>query len=159
MPSICPSCKSKIVRPEGEAAWRCINAACPAQTIERVFHFASKEAMDIEGLGGKLAKQLIEKKLINDPADIFYLTKEKLLSLELMADKRAQNLLDAIEASKQRELPNIILALGIFGIGETAARPRPDEDSLLGHAPLQVLPADELARLGAAHGAAAGRER
>jgi len=122
MPSICPSCGSKIVRPEGEAAWRCINAACPAQTIERIFHFASKDAMDIEGLGGKLAAQLIEKNLINNPADIYFLTKEALLPLELMADKRAQNLLDAIEESKQRELPNIILALGIFGIGETAAR-------------------------------------
>jgi DNA ligase (NAD+) len=122
MPTSCPSCGSKIVRPEGEAAWRCINAACPAQTIERIFHFASKEAMDIDGLGGKLAAQLVEKKLINDPADIYYLTKDKLLPLELMADKRAQNLIDAIEASKKRELPNIILALGIFGIGETAAR-------------------------------------
>jgi len=122
MPTLCPSCRSKIVRPEGEAAWRCINAACPAQTIERIFHFASKDAMDIEGLGGKLATQMIEKKLINDPADIYYLTKEKLLPLDLMADKRAQNLLEAIEASKKRELPNIILALGIFGIGETAAR-------------------------------------
>ncbi len=122
MPTLCPSCRSKIVRPEGEAAWRCINAACPAQTIERIFHFASKDAMDIEGLGGKLAAQLVEKKLINDPADIYFLTKEKLLLLDLMADKRAQNLLEAIEASKKRELPNIILALGIFGIGETAAR-------------------------------------
>jgi DNA ligase (NAD+) len=122
MPSICPSCDSKIVRPEGEAAWRCINAACPAQTIERIFHFASKDAMDIEGLGGKLATQLVEKQLIADPADIYFLTKEKLLPLDLMADKRAENLIDAIEESKKRELPSIILALGIFGIGETAAR-------------------------------------
>ncbi|PKK84693.1 MAG: DNA ligase (NAD(+)) LigA [candidate division Zixibacteria bacterium HGW-Zixibacteria-1] len=122
MPTTCPSCGSEVHRPEGEAAHRCFNAACPAQVIERVFHFASKDAMDVEGLGGKLATQLVEKKLVHDPSDIYYLTREKLLPLELMADKRAQNLLDAVEVSKSRELPNIIVALGIFGVGETAAR-------------------------------------
>jgi DNA ligase (NAD+) len=122
MPKTCPSCGTKVVRPEGEAAHRCFNAACPAQTIERIFHFASKDAMDIEGLGGKLATQLVEKGLVKDPSDVYYLTKENLLTLELMADKRAQNLLDSIDDSKKRELPSIIVALGIFGIGETAAR-------------------------------------
>lgn len=122
MPTTCPSCGSEVHRPEGEAAHRCFNAACPAQVIERIFHFASKDAMDIEGLGGKLAAQLVEKGLVHDPSDIYYLNKDKLLPLELMADKRAQNLLDAIEASKTRELPNIIVAIGIFGVGETAAR-------------------------------------
>jgi DNA ligase (NAD+) len=78
--------------------------------------------MDIEGLGGKLATQLVDKKLVKEPSDVYYLTKEKLLTLDLMADKRAQNLLDAIEGSKSQELPHIIVALGIFGVGETAAR-------------------------------------
>ncbi|MEW5925816.1 MAG: NAD-dependent DNA ligase LigA, partial [Candidatus Zixiibacteriota bacterium] len=122
MPATCPSCGSEVHRPEGEAAHRCFNVACPAQVIERIFHFASKDAMDIEGLGGKLATQLVEKRLVHDPSDIYYLTRDKLLPLELMADKRAQNLLNAIEVSKERELPNIIVALGIFGVGETAAR-------------------------------------
>jgi DNA ligase (NAD+) len=121
-PVRCPSCGQKIIRPEGEAAWRCINTACPAQAVERLSYFASKDAMDIEGLGRKLAAQLVEKKLIDDPADIFFLTKEKLLTLDLMADKRAQNLLDAIQSSKERPLPQIIVALGIFNVGETAAR-------------------------------------
>ena len=122
MPKVCPSCGTEVHRPEGEAAHRCFNAACPAQVIERIFHFASKDAMDIEGLGGKLATQLVEKELVRDPSDIYYLTKDKLLPLDLMADKRAQNLLDAIETSKKRELPRVIVALGIFGVGETAAR-------------------------------------
>jgi DNA ligase (NAD+) len=120
-PTICPSCGEPIRRSEGEAAHRCLNPACPAQVVEKIFHFAGKGGMDIEGLGGKLALQLAEKKLIASPADIYFLTKDDLLTLELMADKRAQNLLDAIEKSKDRPLPNIINALGIPGIGETAA--------------------------------------
>jgi len=122
MPQRCPSCGTKTVRPEGEAAHRCLNSACPAQVSERIFHFAAKGGMDIEGLGGKLAAQLVENNLVKDPSDIYYLTKEKLLPLELMGDKKAENLLSAIEASKSRELPQIIVSLGIFGIGETAAR-------------------------------------
>ncbi|MCX6825923.1 MAG: NAD-dependent DNA ligase LigA [candidate division Zixibacteria bacterium] len=122
MPGICPSCGTGAVRPQGEAAYRCLNSACPAQLIERLFHFASKEAMDIDGLGGKLAAQLVEQSLVKDPADLYYLTKERLLTLELMGEKKAQNLLTAIESSKRRELPQIIIALGIFGVGETASR-------------------------------------
>ncbi len=122
MPDKCPSCGSGTVRPEGEAAWRCTNVACPAQVIEKLSYFASKDAMDIEGMGGKLAIQLYENDLVKDPSDIYYLTKEKLLPLDLMAEKKAQNLLEAIDASKASELPNIIVALGIFGVGETAAR-------------------------------------
>ncbi|MEE9442442.1 MAG: NAD-dependent DNA ligase LigA [candidate division Zixibacteria bacterium] len=121
-PDSCPSCYEPIFRLEGEAAYRCINAACPAQIVEKIFHFASKGGMDIEGLGGKLALQLAQKKLVQSPADIYFLTKEDLLPLDLMADKRAQNLLDAIDESKSRPLPNIIFALGIPGVGETAAR-------------------------------------
>ncbi|SYZ73891.1 DNA ligase [Candidatus Zixiibacteriota bacterium] len=122
MPQVCPSCGTKTVRPEGEAAHRCLNSACPAQVIERIFHFASKEAMDIEGLGEKLAAQLTAENLVKDPSDLYALIKENLLPLDLMGDKKAQNLLDAIKASKKRTLPNILVALGIFGVGETAAR-------------------------------------
>ena len=120
-PSVCPSCGQPIHRPEGEAAHRCFNPACPAQVVEKIFHFASKGCMDIEGLGGKLARQLADNKLVVSPADIYFLTKDDLLPLDLMADKRAQNLIDAIEASKDRPLPAIINALGIPGVGETAA--------------------------------------
>jgi DNA ligase (NAD+) len=120
-PGICPSCGESISRPAGEAAHRCFNPRCPAQVVDRRFHFAGKGGMDIEGLGGKLASQLAEKKLVESPEDIYFLKKEDLLPLELMAEKRATNLLDAIERSKDRPLPNIIFALGIPGVGETAA--------------------------------------
>lgn len=120
-PTHCPSCHKPIHRAAGEAAFRCSNPACPAQIVEKIFHFASKGGMDIEGLGGKLALQLAEKELVATPADIYFLTKESLLPLDLMADKRAQNIIEAIENSKKRLLPNVIFALGIPGVGETAA--------------------------------------
>jgi len=120
-PNVCPSCGEKITRREGEAAYRCTNDVCPAQVVERLYHFAGKGGMDIEGLGGKLAAQLAESKMVQSPADMYFLTKENLLTLDLMADKRAQNLLNAIEASKNRELSAIIHALGIPGVGGTAA--------------------------------------
>lgn len=121
-PSKCPSCGSQIFRSEGEAAWRCTNISCPAQLIGRLTHFTGKGGFDVEGLGEKVARQLIERQLVDDPSDIFYLTKDQLLTLELMADKRAQNLLDAIERSKDTELPRIIAAFGIIGVGETVAK-------------------------------------
>jgi DNA ligase (NAD+) len=121
-PVTCPSCRQSIVRSEGEAAWRCINIACPAQAEARLFHFASKSGFDIEGLGDKLAVQLISEGLVHDPSDLFFLTKDQLLALERMADKKAQNLLDNIDRSRQTELPRIIFALGISGVGESAAR-------------------------------------
>lgn len=121
-PKLCPSCAMPIIRPEGEAAYRCQNLACPAQLEGRLFHFASKGGFDIEGLGNKLARQLITKGLVKDPADLFYLTKEELLPLDLMADKRAQNLIDAIEKAKLTELPKGIFALGIIGVGEAAGK-------------------------------------
>lgn len=126
-PKKCPSCGDPIVRLEGEAAHRCLNVGCPAQIEGRLIHFASKGGFDIEGLGDKLAKQLNEKALVHDPADIFFLTKEQLLTLDLMADKRAQNLLDAIDRSRAAELPRVVYALGIIGVGETAARVLADE--------------------------------
>lgn len=121
-PATCPSCRQSIVRSEGEAAWRCINIACPAQAEARLFHFASKAGFDIEGLGDKLAAQLITEGLVHDPSDLFFLTKDQLLALERMGDKKAQNLLDQINRSRQTELPRLIFALGISGVGESAAR-------------------------------------
>jgi DNA ligase (NAD+) len=121
-PDKCPSCGEPIVRPPGEAAHRCLNMACHAQVEGRLYHFASKGGFDIEGLGGKLAAQMIANKLVQDPADLFYLKKDELLTLDLMADKRAQNLLDAIDLSRHADLPRIIYALGIIGVGESAAQ-------------------------------------
>jgi len=121
-PAECPSCGSDIVRPEGEAAHRCINISCPAQIEGRLVHFASKGGFDIVGLGDKFVRQLVERKLVHSPADIFFLTKDDLLQLDLMADKKAQNLLDAIERSRRALLPKIIYALGIIGVGEAAAK-------------------------------------
>ncbi|MFC1475123.1 NAD-dependent DNA ligase LigA [Candidatus Zixiibacteriota bacterium] len=121
-PKKCPSCEMKIIRPEGEAAYRCLNPACPAQLEGRLFHFSSKGGFDIVGLGGKLARQLIKEGLVKDPSDLFYLNKEQLLPLDLMADKKAENLLAEIEKSKNTEFPKIIYALGIIGVGEAAAK-------------------------------------
>ncbi len=121
-PTACPSCGDPIVRPEGEAAWRCLNAECPAQLEGHITHFASKGGFDIEGLGEKLAHQLIAEGLVKSPADIFFLTKEQLLTLDLFGDKKAENLLQAIERSRAVGLPRVIFALGIIGVGETVAK-------------------------------------
>jgi DNA ligase (NAD+) len=124
MPDTCPDpgCRSKIVRLEGEKAYRCINIACPAQIREHIAHFASRGGMDIEGLGDKMVAQLVDAKLIRDPADIYFLKKEKLLTLERMAEKSANNLLSAIERSKMPPLEKFIYALGIRRVGEHMAR-------------------------------------
>jgi len=121
IPIKCPSCRGSVTRTEGEAAHRCLNPACPAQLERRLFHFASKSGFDIEGLGGKLARQLIDEKLVRNPADLFFLTKEQLLPLDLMAEKKAQNLLNAIDQSRTTPLPRLIYALGIPSVGEAAA--------------------------------------
>jgi DNA ligase (NAD+) len=145
-PKKCPSCGQPIHRPEGEAAHRCFNPTCPAQVVERIFHFAGKGGMDIEGMGGKLALQLAEKKLITSPEDIYFLKKDDLLPLDLMADKRAQNLIDAIDESKDRPLPNIIHALGIPGVGETVAVLLAERYSTIDK--LMQVTADELNEIG-----------
>ncbi|MCH8026686.1 MAG: NAD-dependent DNA ligase LigA [candidate division Zixibacteria bacterium] len=121
-PSRCPSCDKAVTRPSGEAAYRCLNFSCPAQVEGRLIYFASKAGVDIDGLGEKLAKQLCQQELVKDPADIYFLKKEDLLPLDLMADKKAENLLTAIDKSRRAELPKIIAALGIIGVGETAAK-------------------------------------
>jgi DNA ligase (NAD+) len=122
MPASCPECGSRVVRPEGEAAHRCIGMACPAQIRERIAHFVSRGALDIEGLGGKMAAQLVSAGLISDPADLFFLTKEKLLGLERMAEKSASNLLAALARSRNPPLDRLIFALGIRHVGEQTAK-------------------------------------
>ena len=124
----CPACCEPVARDEDQADIRCINSACPAQFERLLEHFASRGAMDIEGLGEKLAKELARQDLVSNIADIYTLRdrKEDLLAMERMAEKRAQNLLDAIEISKSQPLPRLIFALGIIGVGseiaETLAR-------------------------------------
>ena len=121
MPTECPVCGGLVSRPEGEAVSRCIAADCPAQLIGRLLHFASRRAMRVEGLGEVLADQLIEKKLVKDVADLYSLTLDDLVSLERMAKKSATNVLDQIEASKARDLSNLIYGLGIRHVGERTA--------------------------------------
>lgn len=118
MPKKCPACGAEVMRPGDEAVARCTGIACSARIKETIVHFASKRAMDIDGLGDKLIEQMVDKKLISDPADLYYLQKEDILKLERMGDKLAQNILDAIEASKNRPLSRIIYALGIRHVGE-----------------------------------------
>ncbi|MDO9559324.1 MAG: NAD-dependent DNA ligase LigA [Syntrophales bacterium] len=122
MPSHCRECGSEVVRLDGEAAHRCIGLACPAQIRERIRHFASRGAMDIEGLGEKLVAQLVETALIQDPADIYDLTADRLAGLERMAEKSAANLMAAIERSKRPAVEKLIFALGIRHVGERMAR-------------------------------------
>ena len=121
MPEICPSCSQPVEHIEGEVAWYCVNAACPAQLIRNVEHFVSRSAMDIVGLGIKIVEQLIENGLVRDVADLYSLKREDLLALEGFAEKKADNLLEAISASKQQSLARVINALGIRGIGEVTA--------------------------------------
>jgi DNA ligase (NAD+) len=122
MPETCPECGSHVVRMEGEAAHRCIGIACPAQIREHIAHFASRGALDIEGLGEKMVAQLVTAGLIHDPADLFLLTKEQLLGLERMAEKSASNLLTAIAQAKSPPLDRLIFALGIRHVGEQTAK-------------------------------------
>jgi DNA ligase (NAD+) len=120
-PKECPVCGGLISRVEGEVVPRCVAADCHAQLMGRLLHFASRRAMRIEGLGGALAQQLIEQKLVKDVGDLYSLTLEQVSALERMAKKSAGNLLEQIEASKSRELTNLLYALGIRHVGERTA--------------------------------------
>jgi DNA ligase (NAD+) len=121
MPTRCPVCGGHVSRPEGEAVSRCIAADCAAQLIGRLLHFASRRAMRIEGMGFALAEQLIAKKMVRDVADLYSLKLEDLAALERMAKKSASNVLEQIEASKSRDLSNLIYGLGIRHVGERTA--------------------------------------
>jgi DNA ligase (NAD+) len=120
-PQQCPACGQPVEHFEGEVAWYCVNAACPAQLVRNVEHFVSRGAMDITGLGIKIVEQLIAEGLVKDVADLFTLTKEQLLGLEGFADKKADNLLAAIAAAKAQPLAKLLTALGVRGVGEVSA--------------------------------------
>jgi DNA ligase (NAD+) len=121
MPAACPVCGSPVVRTEGEAATRCINASCSAQVKERIKHFASKGAFDIDGLGDKLVDQLVEKELVSSYADLFNLNADSLAALDRMGTKSADNLMAAIESSKKIRFARFLYALGIRHVGEHIA--------------------------------------
>jgi DNA ligase (NAD+) len=135
MPSKCPVCGSDVVKPEGEVALRCTSMACPAQQYERIVHFASKGAMDIEGLGPAVVEKLLAGKLIGDAADIYYLKYEDILSLENFKEKSTKNLISAIEKSKKKPLSRLLFAMGIRYVGshtaDVLAAVFPDLDSLM----------------------------
>jgi DNA ligase (NAD+) len=117
MPDKCPVCGSKVERPEGEAIHRCTGIACPAQIKENLAHFVWKGAMDMDGLGYKYLEQMVDKKIIRDQADLYFLKKEDLMKMDRMGDKLAENLLGAIDKSRNPTLTNLIFALGIRNVG------------------------------------------
>ncbi|MGH7771883.1 MAG: helix-hairpin-helix domain-containing protein, partial [Candidatus Binatia bacterium] len=122
MPERCPACGSSVYREEGEAAYRCVGLSCPAKLKESLKFFGSRGAMDIEGLGEKLIDQLVDRGWVRDIADLYDLKKDDLADLERMAEKSAQNLLDAIERSKDSTLTRLLTALGIRHVGEATAK-------------------------------------
>jgi len=117
MPDKCPVCGSRVERPPGEAIHRCTGIACPAQIKENIKHFVSRGAMDIEGIGSKYLEQMIDKKIIEDQADLYFLTKEDLGKMDRMGDKLAENMLKAVDRSRNPSLANLIYALGIRNVG------------------------------------------
>lgn len=122
MPSVCPVCGAEVIREEGEAASRCTGGECPAQLARNIIHFASRDAMDIEGLGPAVVHRLLDNNLIKSAADIYNLKKEDLSTLEKMGEKSAQNLIDAINKSKENDLSRLLFALGIRHVGAANAK-------------------------------------
>ena len=122
IPKVCPSCNAKVQKEnEGDVAYRCLNPSCPKQLERLLVHFASRTAMDIEGLGESIVRELLKKKMVRDLADIYFLKKEQLLDLDLFADKKAENLLKAIANSRSKPLSKFLYGLGIANIGAKAA--------------------------------------
>ena len=121
LPTSCPVCREPLEQVEGEVAIFCVNASCPAQLVRNLEHFASRGAMDIEGLGIKVAEQLVAAGLVQDVADVYYLKQDDLLQLEGFAERKAEKLLEGIHATQDRPLARLITALGIRGVGETVA--------------------------------------
>jgi DNA ligase (NAD+) len=145
IPTICPECGSKVVKEEGQVAVRCINGQCPAQLKRRIEHFASRGAMDIEGLGEMMVEQLVNQELVRDVSDIYELTAEKMSILERMGEKSISNLLEAIESSKTRPLWRLIFGLGILHVGVSASRALADH--FRGLEKLMDASVDELQRI------------
>ena len=122
MPDECPACNAKIYKPEDEVAYYCVNPYCKAQKLERIVHFASRDAMDIDGLGPRIIEQIMEEtELLNDPADLYKLTINDIIMLDRQAQKSAENLINAIDLSKNPELKRFIFALGIRNVGKESA--------------------------------------
>jgi DNA ligase (NAD+) len=121
-PSTCPACKGRTERAEGEAYWRCTNTACPAQFKERLRHFGSRRAMDIEHLGDSTIEQLVDTGAVKDFADLYHLTADQVAALDRFADKSAENLIRAIDTSRERGLARLLNALGIRLVGERVAQ-------------------------------------
>jgi DNA ligase (NAD+) len=122
IPDTCPVCNSRAVRLEGQAAKRCVNVSCPARLKETIRHFASRSAMDIEGLGAKLVEQLVDRGLVKNPADLYFLDQEALISLERMAEKSASNILGAVDRSRSVSVDRFLYSMGIPLVGEHVAR-------------------------------------
>jgi DNA ligase (NAD+) len=122
MPKSCPVCGAAVFRPEGEAVTRCTNSACPAQIKERLIHYGSRQAMDIDGLGEKIVDQLVNSGLVKDLADLYHLGVETVSKLERLAEKSATNLVEAIRSSKTKGLPRLLIGLGIRYVGEHVAQ-------------------------------------
>lgn len=142
MPETCPECGSDLVRIEGEVALRCINPECPAQIRESLIHFVSRNAMNIDGLGEKVITQLFRENLVHGVADIYKLNRDELLQLERMGEKSVDNLLQAIEASKENSLERLLFGLGIRFVGSKAARTLAMEFDHMDN--LQQVAADDL---------------
>ena len=121
MPTLCPECQTRIFRPEGEAAWRCVNAACPAQLKERLKHFASRKAMNIDHMGPAVIDQLVESGRVKNFSDLYTLEQEEVVGLERLAEKSAKNLIYAIEKSKSAGLARLLFGLGVRHVGQRAA--------------------------------------
>lgn len=121
-PKECPACSTKLIKYEGEVAWRCVNPTCPPQVRIKIEHFASRDALDIEGLGESVVDQLVSEGLINTYADLYELTVDQISPLERMAEKSAQNLIDGIEKSKSQPFERTLYALGIRFVGKTVAK-------------------------------------
>lgn len=132
LPDRCPECGAHVYRPEDEVVSRCIGMGCPAQLKESIIHFASRNAMNIEGLGAKHIEQMVDNRLIKNTADLYYLTKEDILKLERMADKSASNIIAAIEKTKSTTLPRLIFGLGIRHVGEHIAKVLANESGSIG---------------------------
>lgn len=122
IPDTCPVCNSRAVRLEGQAAKRCVNVSCPARLKETIRHFASRTAMDIDGLGSKLVEQLVDRGLVKNPADLYFLDRDSLISLERMAEKSASNILQAVDRSRSVSVDRFLYSMGIPLVGEHVAR-------------------------------------
>jgi len=145
MPANCPSCGTPIVRPEGEAVARCPNLRCPQQIWGRIVHFAGRGAMDIEHLGERTAGELLEKKLIADPADIFSLTDEQIGQLTNFKDRAIANLRAAINGAKDRPIDRLLYGFGIRHVGERAARALADHFGSIDR--IAAAPVEEIAAI------------